>query len=39
VRVAHALEQGAFAEVAASADAREGKAAFLDKRDPAFRGE
>jgi enoyl-CoA hydratase len=38
VRVAHALEQGAFGEVAASADAREGKQAFLEKRDAVFRG-
>ena len=38
LRVAHALEQGAFGEVAASADAREGRIAFLEKRDPRFRG-
>jgi enoyl-CoA hydratase len=38
VRVAHLLEQNAFGVVAASADAAEGKAAFLEKRDPLFRG-
>jgi enoyl-CoA hydratase len=38
VRVAHALEQNAFAVVAASRDAGEGKRAFLEKRDPDFEG-
>ena len=33
-----AAEQGAFAEVFASADAREGIAAFLEKRPAAFKG-
>ncbi len=38
VRLAHVLEQKAFAALAASEDAREGKRAFLEKRDPAFEG-
>ena len=33
-----AAEQAAFADVFASADAREGIAAFLEKRSPAFQG-
>jgi len=38
VRVAHALEQAAFAGVFASQDREEGIAAFLAKREPVFRG-
>jgi len=37
-RVAHALEQTAFGLVFASDDRDEGIAAFLEKRDPNFRG-
>jgi len=38
LRVAHALEQHAFAEVFASRDREEGMDAFLAKRDPEFEG-
>ncbi len=38
VRVAHALEQAAFGGIAATADAAEGLAAFLEKREPKFEG-
>ena len=38
VRVAHALEQAAFASVFASEDRTEGLSAFLEKRDPKFEG-
>ena len=39
LRTAHALEQNAFGLVFASRDRREGLTAFLEKRDPVFRGE
>ncbi len=39
VRTAHVLEQNAFGLVSASRDCREGMEAFLQKRDPSFRGE
>jgi enoyl-CoA hydratase len=38
VRVAHALEQQAFALTFAARDREEGIAAFLEKRDPKFEG-
>ena len=38
LRVAHELERQAFGALAASKDAREGKAAFLERRDPDFEG-
>ena len=38
VRVAHSLEQAAFGLVSASADRDEGMDAFLEKRDPDFKG-
>jgi enoyl-CoA hydratase len=38
VRVAHELERSTFAVVAGSADAHEGKAAFLERREPNFSG-
>lgn len=38
VRVAHALERVAFGLVSASEDRNEGMDAFLEKRDPVFRG-
>lgn len=38
VRVAHALEQTAFGLVASTDDRAEGMDAFLEKRDPTFRG-
>ena len=38
LRVSHALEQDAFGVVFASEDRDEGLAAFLEKRDPKFKG-
>ena len=38
VRVAHTLEQQAFSALFASADRDEGLAAFIEKREPRFRG-
>ncbi|MFP6641818.1 MAG: enoyl-CoA hydratase/isomerase family protein, partial [Myxococcota bacterium] len=38
VRTAHALEQSAFGLVFGSKDRSEGMDAFLDKRDPSFKG-
>jgi len=38
IRVAHALEQQAFGLAFATEDRAEGMAAFLDKRDPDFKG-
>jgi hypothetical protein len=38
VRVAHALEQQAFGALFASQDRDEGLAAFVEKREPRFRG-
>ncbi|MEM7409163.1 MAG: enoyl-CoA hydratase-related protein [Myxococcota bacterium] len=37
VRVAHALEQEAFAAAFATEDRKEGMTAFVEKRDPAFK--
>ena len=38
IRLAHALEQQAFSALFASADRDEGLAAFVEKREPRFRG-
>jgi enoyl-CoA hydratase len=38
VRLAHALERAAFGLVFSSEDSREGMSAFLEKREPKFRG-
>jgi enoyl-CoA hydratase len=38
LRVAHACEQSAFEAIFATEDSREGMSAFLEKRDPQFRG-
>lgn len=38
LRLAHAMEQEAFAKITASRDRDEGMAAFLEKRDPKFEG-
>jgi enoyl-CoA hydratase len=38
VRTAHALEQAAFGLVFASEDRVEGTTAFVEKRDPSFKG-